>query len=131
MLPIIVAATTMFVAALIVGSWLPPRLALRRHRGRLRALSPHELAEEARRSADVAGIRKHFPRALLFDESQTWTAKALARALDELYADLSAADQRNGEVGPGSFVYSFYDFGLASIREALQERVARGSGPAM
>ena len=28
---------------------------------------------------------------------------ALAKALDELYADLSAADERNGEVGPGSF----------------------------
>ena len=46
---------------------------------------------------------------------------ALAKALDELYAELSAEDQRNGEVGPGSFVYSFYDFGLASIREALDE----------
>ena len=71
MLPILVAATTVFVAILIVASWLPPRLALRRHRARLRAMSPHEFAEEARRSADAAGIRKHFPAALLFDEAQT------------------------------------------------------------
>ena len=131
MLPILVAATTVFVAILIVASWLPPRLALRRHRARLRAISPRELAEEARRSADAAGIRKHFPEARLFDESQTWTSPTLAKALDELYAELSAEDQRNGEVGPGSFVYSFYDFGLASIREALEERVARGSGRAV
>lgn len=119
-MPLIAAAAAIAVTALfIAGTWLAPRRAARRHHARLRTLSATELAREARRAADAAGIRKQFPRAALFDETLPCTSESLAEALDQLYADLSAADQRNHETGPGSSVYSFYDFGLASIREVL------------
>jgi hypothetical protein len=35
---------------------------------------------------------------------------------------MAAADRRTAEVGPGSWVYFWYDFGLASIREMLDGR---------
>ena len=81
-----------------------------------------DLALEALRSADAAGIRKHFPQAPLFNDQPSWTAESLAKALDDLYASMAAEDRRTTEVGPGSWVYFWYDFGLASIREILDGR---------
>jgi hypothetical protein len=122
MLMTLVAASIAYVLFLVAGTSLAPKLALRRHRNRLRAMPIADLALEAVRSADAAGIRKHFPQAPLFSDRHAWTAESLANALDDLYASMAAADRRTAEVGPGSWVYFWYDFGLASIREILDRR---------
>jgi hypothetical protein len=122
MLPVIVATIVALAVFLGVGTFMAPRLALQRHRARLRSLPAAELALEACRCADAAGIRRHFPEARLFSDHAPWTHESLARALDELHARLAAEDRRSAEAGPGSWVYYWYDFGLASVRELLDER---------
>jgi hypothetical protein len=121
MLMILVGAIIGYAIFLVAGTVLTPKLALRRHRNRLRSLPIADLALEAIRSADAAGIRKHFPQASIFND-QRWTAKSLAKALDDLYASMATEDRRTAEVGPGSWVYFWYDFGLASIREILDDQ---------
>lgn len=120
MLQFALGAIVVYGLFLVAGLWLRPKLALHRHQARLRAMSVTDLALEARRCADSAGYLKQFPDARLFAQSEAWTSASLAEALDELYASASSADRLANEAGPGSFVYSWYDFGLASIREALE-----------
>jgi hypothetical protein len=81
-----------------------------------------ELALEARRRAEAAGIAGQFATSRLFVDNPSWTWESLASALDELYAGMAAQDQRNTESGPGSWVYYWHDFGLASIRETVEHR---------
>jgi hypothetical protein len=122
---IIVGTIVAFGAFLIVVTSLAPKLASRRYGARLRSMSTADLAVEACRCADAAGIRKHFSDARLFSNEASWTWESLAKALDDLYASLAAEDQRKSEAGPGSWVYYWYDFGLASIREILNERCSK------
>ena len=82
----------------------------------------NELALEARRRAEAAGIAGQFATSRLFVDNPSWTWESLASALDELYAGMAAQDQRNTESGPGSWVYYWHDFGLASIRETVEHR---------
>lgn len=119
---VILVGALIACAVLLLASILWPKLAFRRHRNRLLSLPIADLALEPIRSADAAGIRKHFPKASLFNGQRSWTAKSLAKALDELYATMAAEDRRTAEVGPGSWVYFWYDFGLASIRQILDHR---------
>lgn len=118
-----IAAIAAIAILLILGTFLLPKLASRRHRNRLRLMQVADLALEALRSADAAGIRKRFPEAAIFRD-QPWTDESLAKALDDLYASMAAEDRRTTERGPGSWVYYWYDFGLASIREAIHSRRA-------
>ena len=116
------AALAIFLS---VGATLAPTLRLRRHRNRLRSMQVANLHREALRSADAAGIRRRFPDAAIFNDQPSWTDVSLAKALDDLYATMAAEDRRTAERGPGSWVYSWYDFGLASIREVLDNRRGR------
>ena len=124
MLTFLFGAIAAYAIFLFVGTSMAPRLALRRHQRRLQAMQVADLASEALRCAEAAGIRKRFPEATIFDHQPAWTEAALAKALDELYASLAAEDQRLGERGTGSWVYFWYDFGLASLRELLEKRRA-------
>lgn len=124
MLMLLVGAISAYAIFLVIGITLVPKLALRRHRNRLRSMQAADLHREALRSADAAGIRKHFPGAAIFTDQPFWTELSLAEALDDLYATLAAEDRRTAERGPGSWVYLWYDFGLASIREVLESRRA-------
>ena len=101
-----------------------PRLERRRFDRKLRAMTPDELATEARAYAHHAGYNTEFADAQLFRQSRDWSIAALARALDELYTKAATQDQHDGRNvgGPGSQVHFFYDCGLASIREVLDER---------
>jgi hypothetical protein len=124
MLMLLLGAVTALAIFLVVGATLAPKLALRRHRNRLRSMQVVDLYREVLRSADAAGIRKHFPEAAIFNDQQSWTDLSLANALDDLYATMAVEDRRTAERGPGSWVYFWYDFGLASIREVLDNRPA-------
>ena len=125
MLMLLVGAIAALAIFLVVGTILAPKLALRRHQNRLRSMKVADLHREALRSADAAGIRRRFPEAAIFNDQPSWTDVSLAKALDELYATMEAEDRRTTERGPGSWVYFWYDFGLASIREVLDNRCAR------
>jgi hypothetical protein len=110
-------------ACLLAYAAARPRLERRRFDRKLRAMTPDELATEARTYAHHAGYNTVFADAQLFRQPRDWSTAALARALDELYSKAAAQDQRDGHLaGPGSQVYFFYDCGLASIREALDDR---------
>lgn len=122
MLPVIVATIVAFAVFLGVGTFVAPKLALQRYRARLRGMPAAELALEACRGAAAAGIRKNFPEARLFSDQPSWNWESLAEALDDLYASLAAEDRRSANAGPGSWVYYWSDFGLASVREILDER---------
>ena len=124
MLMLLVGAIAAFAIFLVIGTTLAPKLASRRHRTRLRSMQAADLHREALRSADAAGIRKRFPDAAIFDDQLSWTDLSLGKALDDLYATMAAEDRRTAERGPGSWVYFWYDFGLASIREVLDSRSA-------
>jgi hypothetical protein len=98
-----------------------PKLAARQWERRTLHLSPTELAAEARQCAVASGIKKHFPDASLFNNQQSWDKASLRTALGELYGRLDAEDRRNAASGPGSWVFYYYDFGIASVREALDK----------
>lgn len=125
MLMLLVGALAALATFLVVGTTLAPALALRRYRNRLRSLQVTALHREALRSVDAAGIRRRFPEAAIFNDQPAWTDVSLAKALDDLYATLAAEDRRTAERGPGSWVSSWYDSGLATIREVLDNRLAR------
>ena len=111
-----VALTLAYTSAL-------PRLAIKRHRRKLRRLTTDELAVEARNCAMGAGYERTFASALLFLRRRDWSQASLARAIDDLYALAVARDeQERNPAGPGSLVHDFYDFGLAQVREVLDER---------
>lgn len=96
-----------------------PHLAVQRHRRKLRAMTPDELAEEARHCARSAGYERAFANAALFQRRCDWSPASLARAIDELYARASDLDLR--EPDPPGRLDDFYAFGLAHVREALDE----------
>jgi hypothetical protein len=94
----------------------------RRYQETLQSMSFTELASEACRTAEAASIRKHFPDAALFDDSQQWDKAALLNALEDLYVRLESADRQTGSAtGPGSWAYAYHDCGLAAVREALED----------
>src|SRR4051812_27276180 len=105
MLILLLGAVAALAILLVLGTTLAPKLALRRHRNRLGSMQVVGLRHEALRSADAAGIRKHFPEATIFNDQQSWTDLSLAKALDDLYALMAADDGRTAERGPGSWVY--------------------------
>jgi hypothetical protein len=115
------------IAALaILGITLQSKLAIRRQRDQLRAMSVSQLATEARRCAEMAGLRPKFGDASLFTRHDEWDRASLARALDELYGRLAEEDHRSGgAVGPGTWVHYYYDFGLAELHE-LVSKAPRG-----
>jgi hypothetical protein len=118
---VIIIVICVSIAALsLVGIAIQPKIALRRWQTRLRAMSIGELAAEAVSSADAAGIRSRFSSASLFAPNTGWDRDSLSRALDELYEGLANEDRRSGAAGPGSWVYHYYDFGLAGVHEILQ-----------
>ena len=125
MLPVVVFGALVVGVLALVWIFVQPKLALRRHRKLLRLMSVTELAGEALRGADAAGIRSQFPAASLFDRQRSWNRVSLAKALDELYVSLDAEDRTNAAAGPGSWVYYWYDFGLAEVREVLDEAPSR------
>lgn len=118
---IIVGAFLACGLLLVAAIPLHARLASRRDRARLRSMSITDLVLEARRCADTAGIRTRLPDARLFDDQSAWTRASLAEALDELHAVLAAEDRRSAQVGQESWEYLWHDFGLSSIREALDD----------
>jgi hypothetical protein len=111
------------IAFLIAYAAALPRLKLRRHRARLRAMTPDELAAEARECAKWAGYDQTFGDSAVFRQPRDWSQSSLARALEDLYTRAAARDLRDGHRGgPGSQVYFFYDSGLASLLEILENR---------
>ncbi len=110
------------VTALIVYAFARPRLEMRRHHRKLRLMTPDELAAEARDCAKVAAYDRLFPDAALFRQQRDWSQTALARALDELYARAADLDELEHDPAGRGVVFDFYDFGLASVREVLDER---------
>jgi hypothetical protein len=118
-LVIYVAISVVFLIAYAIAE---PRIKARRHDARLRAMSPGELAAEARECAKWAGYDQSFRDSALFQPCD-WSQSALTQTLEELYARAAAKDLQDGNrVGPGSQVYFFYDCGLASILEILNKR---------
>ncbi len=110
-------------AFLIAYAAARPRIMARRYRRRLRLMTPDELADEARNCAKGAGYERAFPEAALFHQPRDWSQLSLSRAIDDLYASAVARDQQEGNLGGrDSLVFDFYDFGLAHIREVLDER---------
>jgi hypothetical protein len=119
-LVIYVAISIVFLIAYAVAA---PRIKARRHHDRLRAMTPGELATEARECAQWAGYDRSFRDSALF-QPRDWSQSSLTQALEELYARAAARDLQEGNrVGPGSQVYFFYDSGLASILEILAKRL--------
>ena len=110
------------VAALIAYAFARPRLTMRRHQQKLRAMTPDELAAEARDCAKGAAYDRLFPDAALFRQHRDWSQSALARALDELYARAADHDDKDSDAAGRGVLFDFYDFGLASVREVLDER---------
>jgi hypothetical protein len=110
------------VASLIAYAFARPRLEIRRHRRKLLLMTPDELAAEARDCAKGAAYDRLFPDAALFRQQRDWSQSALARALDELYARAADLDEREHDPAGRGVVFDFYDFGLASVREVLDER---------
>jgi hypothetical protein len=122
-LTLVLSGVVLAIAVLaILGITLQSKLAIRRQRDQLRAMSVSQLATEARRCAEMAGLRPKFGDASLFTRENEWDRASLARALDELYGRLVEEDQRSREaVGPGSWVHCYYDFGLAELHELLSK----------
>ena len=110
------------ISALIAYAFARPRLEMRRHHRKLRLMTPDELASEARECARGAAYDRLFPDAALFRQQRDWSQSALARALDELYARAADLDERERDPDGRGVVFDFYDFGLASVREVLDER---------
>lgn len=109
------------VAAVIAYTFARPRLEMRRHHRKLRLMTPDELAAEARDRAKGAAYDRLFPDAALFRRQRDWSQSALARALDELYARAADLEEREHDPAGRGVVFDFYDFGLASVREVLEE----------
>jgi hypothetical protein len=111
-------------AFLIAYAAAYPRMTIRRYRRKLRAMTPDELADEARNCAKGAGYERAFSDAALFRQLRDWSQLSLSRAIDDLYARAVAKDQQEGRsLGRrDSLVFDFYDHGLASIREVLDGR---------
>jgi hypothetical protein len=90
------------------------------------ALSVSQLATEARRCAEIAGLKRDFGDVSLFTRQGEWDRTTLSRALDELHERLAEEDRRNGgAVGPGSWVHYYYDFGLAELHELVSKASRR------
>lgn len=105
----------------MIAIFIRPKLAARSYALRLLRLSPTDLVVEARQAAVSAGIQKQFPDASLFNNRQVWDKASLRTALSELYERLDSEDRRNAAHGPGSWVFYYYDFGIDSVREALEK----------
>jgi hypothetical protein len=105
----------------VIAIFIRPKLAARSYALRLLRLSPTDLVVEARQAAVSAGIQKQFPDASLFNNRQVWDKASLRTALSELYERLDSEDRRNAAHGPGSWVFYYYDFGIDSVREALEK----------
>ena len=98
---------------------------LRRHIERLGRESTAELVARARKEIHAERWEGFGPaRALV--ERDDWTDEALLRALEDLYAALSADDRAKGRSARGGAVFEFYDCGLASICDALKKRLPSG-----
>jgi len=111
------------IAFLIAYAAARPRIRLHRHRARLRAMTPDELATEAREYAKWAGYDRTFGDSAIFRQARDWSQRSLARAIEDLYSRAAAQDLQEGNrVGPGSQVYFFYDCGLAWVLETLEKR---------
>jgi hypothetical protein len=119
-------ALAAFMVALLTGGavaiFIRPKIQLKRERKRLQDLSMSALGAEALDKARAAGISDHFPNAALLAHDGSWDRISLLAALDELCKQLEAEDGRTGQVGPGSWVFVYYDFGLALIHEVLTEQ---------
>ena len=99
------------------------RRSQKRESARLLRASTEVLLSEARSAVHYEHWERFAPaRALLQDDR--WTDAALLRVLDELFAALNEDDQAKGRSGRDSNYFEFYDCGLASIVEALQNRTA-------
>lgn len=119
-------ALAAFMLALLSGGavaiFIRPKIQLKRERKRLYDLSMSALAAEALDKARAAGISDHFANTALLAHHGSWDRPSLLAALDGLYKQLDAEDGRTGQVGPGSWVFHYYDFGLALIHEVLTEQ---------
>jgi hypothetical protein len=111
------------IAFLIAYAAARPRIRLHRHRARLRAMTPDELAAEAREYAKWSGYDRSFGDSALFRQPRDWSQRSLARAIEDLYTRAAAQDLQDGHRGgPGSQVFYFYDSGLAALLEILDQR---------
>jgi hypothetical protein len=119
-------ALATFILLLVTGGVIAmlmrPKIRLKRERRRLNALSTSAIAEEALRNARAAGISDHFSNADLFTHRGSWDRLSLLAALDALYKQLDAEDRSTGEAGRDGWLFSYYDTGLALIREVLAEQ---------
>jgi len=99
-----------------------PRLFALQQRREVRSLSrssPEELRVELLRRARAAGLDKLYPTASLFRETPVESARELADRWDETFALASKSDVEESARGPAGDVYLFYDWGLVTVREAL------------
>lgn len=99
-----------------------PRLYAARRRDEIRSLSrrsPEELRLELVHRAHAAGLAELYPAAPLFREGPVDSASELATRWDDTFALASKSDAEKNVSGPAGDVYLFYDFGLVTVREAL------------
>jgi len=129
---LLVLAMFGLVGLVFVWEWLQlpgsimwrPRRTLERAQERRRRASTADLLTEAR-----AAIRSErwdqlaAGRALLDGGNDRWTDDTLLRALEALLAAVNEDDRVHGRSGRASGYFEFHDCGLASICEALADRL--------
>jgi len=99
-----------------------PRLFAFHRRREVRSLSlrsPEDLRAELIRRGRAAGLEKLYPTAPLFRDGPVQTAKELADRWDATFALASKSDAEKSARGPAGDGYLFYDYGLVTVREAL------------
>ena len=96
----------------------------KREQERLRRVPTATLASDARSAIAYEKWERLGPaRALL--EQDHWTDESLLQALEALYSAVNEDDRSKGRFGRDSGAFEFNDCGLASICEALVDRLGR------
>lgn len=105
------------------GLLVQPRLFALQRKREVRSLSlqsPEDLRVELIRRGRAAGLDKLYPMAPLFRDGPIQTAKELADRWDETFGLASKSDAEKSARGPAGDAYLFYDYGLVTVREALE-----------